>query len=119
MRGGGDAGRGSGVVPSITSARPPLREDVHRRTSRYLLSMAIRTACVVLAVVTSGWLRWVFLAGAILLPYLAVVLANAGRERSRPPDAVVDPRAITAGPTTAPTAGPGAPEGEADEHAGR
>ncbi len=48
---------------------------------RYAISMAIRTVCVVLAVVVDGPLRWVFVAGAVLLPYVAVVLANAGRER--------------------------------------
>ena len=25
-----------------------------------------------------GWLRWVLIAGAVFLPYVAVVLANAG-----------------------------------------
>jgi len=32
-------------------------------------------------VVFDGWLRWVFIAGAIALPYLSVVFANGGRER--------------------------------------
>lgn len=48
---------------------------------RYLISMAIRTVCVVLAVVVSGPLRWIFIAGAVLLPYIAVVMANAVGER--------------------------------------
>jgi hypothetical protein len=87
-------------VQTVTSARRPLREDVDHRTERYLISMGIRTACVILAVVATGALRWVFLAGAVLLPYLAVVLANAGRERASIPDTFMDPTAITAGPPT-------------------
>jgi hypothetical protein len=60
--------------------------------------MSIRTACLVLAVVVEGPLRWVFLAGAVLLPYVAVVMANAGREREELPSTLIDPTAITAGP---------------------
>lgn len=46
----------------------------------YLISMAVRTACVVLAVICPPPARWVVLAGAIVLPYMAVLLANAGRD---------------------------------------
>jgi hypothetical protein len=49
---------------------------------RYLLSMGIRVVCIVLAVMVSGPLRWVFIVGAIVLPYVAVLIANAGREAS-------------------------------------
>jgi hypothetical protein len=28
-----------------------------------------------------GWLRWVLIFGAVALPYFAVVIANAGRDR--------------------------------------
>ena len=68
-------------VYQITGARRGVREDVDNRTRRYLISMGIRTICFVLAVVFDGWLRWVFIAGAIALPYLSVVFANGGRER--------------------------------------
>ena len=68
-------------VYQITGARPGVREDVNGRTRRYLISMGIRTACFLLAVVTDGWLRWVLIAAAVLLPYLSVVFANGGRER--------------------------------------
>jgi hypothetical protein len=89
-------------VPRITSARRTLTEDVDRRTHRYLVSMSIRTVCLVLAVLVEGPLRWVLLAGAIVLPYVAVVLANAGREPDRAPDALLPPTdapsEITAGP---------------------
>ena len=76
-----DPGRGRPPVYQITGARRGVRDDVERRTRRYLVSMGIRTACFILAVVTDGWLRWVLIAAAVLLPYLSVVFANAGRER--------------------------------------
>ena len=63
----------------ITSAQRPRSEDIGGRQKRYLISMAIRTACFILAVVSIGhWFMWVFLVGAIFLPYVAVVMANAG-----------------------------------------
>jgi hypothetical protein len=68
-------------VYQITAARRGVREDVNSRTRRYLVSMGVRTVCFVLAVVTDGWLRWVLIAAAVLLPYLSVVFANGGRER--------------------------------------
>jgi hypothetical protein len=68
-------------VYQITSARPGVRDDVERRTRRYLFSMGIRTACFLGAVAAGGWLRWVLIAGALVLPYLSVVFANGGRER--------------------------------------
>lgn len=68
---------------NITSARPSRSSDISRRQTRYLMSMAIRTACFVLAVVTTGPLRWAFVVGAVFLPYVAVVLANATDNRGR------------------------------------
>ncbi len=66
---------------TITTARPSRSADIRRREVRYLLSMAIRTLCFVLAVVTSGALRWSLVAAAVFLPYVAVVLANATDRR--------------------------------------
>jgi hypothetical protein len=51
--------------------------------------MMLRTLCFVLAVVTPSPFRWFFLAGAIGLPYIAVVIANAGRETMAPGRAVM------------------------------
>ena len=53
---------------------------------RYLLSMGIRTACFVLAVIALGVLHWtvvgwILVIGAVILPYIAVVIANAKRPR--------------------------------------
>lgn len=83
-RGGGAAGEADPVY-QISGARPGLSEDISGRTRRYVISMLIRTVCFPLAVVTEGWVRWMFVAGAVLVPYFAVVIANAGRERVEAP----------------------------------
>ena len=92
-------------VVSITGARSGLSEDISGRTRRYLISMGIRTVCVVGAVIATGPLRWVLVAGAVLLPYIAVVVANAGRESVAPdgPDAITPEQVpgLTAGPDQA------------------
>ena len=44
---------------------------------KYTIAMSIRVVCILLAMVVQGWLMWVLFAGAILLPYFAVVIANA------------------------------------------
>ena len=44
---------------------------------KYLIAMTIRVICIVLAIFVEGWLMWVCFAGAIFLPYFAVVIANA------------------------------------------
>jgi hypothetical protein len=63
----------------ITSATRSHSEDVSARQRRYLFSMGIRTVCFVLAIVfREHWFTWLFVAGAVVLPYVAVVIANAG-----------------------------------------
>jgi hypothetical protein len=42
--------------------------------------MMIRTACFILAVLLPSPYRWFALVGAVTLPYIAVIAANAGRE---------------------------------------
>lgn len=71
---------------TITEAQRGLSQEQAGRTRRYLVSMGIRTACVLAAIVVPGWPRWLFVAGAVALPYLAVVMANAGRENDEPGD---------------------------------
>ena len=71
------------VAYSITGAPKSRTDDVRTREIRYLISMGIRTACFILAFITHGVLRWVLIVAAVLLPYIAVVIANAGRERTR------------------------------------
>jgi hypothetical protein len=64
---------------SITSASRPHSEDLRGRERRYVISMGVRTLCFLLALVfREHAVVWVFLAAAVFLPYVAVVIANAG-----------------------------------------
>jgi hypothetical protein len=74
-------------VYRITGAPTAQSEDLRGRTRRYLFSMGLRTVCFVGATLVSGPLRWLLIAGALLLPYLAVVFANVGRrpQQEAPP----------------------------------
>ena len=49
-------------------------EDTQMRMRRYLITMAVRTVCFILAVVVDSWVRWVFAVGGGVLPYIARVL---------------------------------------------
>lgn len=69
---------------SITSAPKSLKNDLAGRQRRYLISMIIRTVCFLLTVALPSPYRWFALAGAMILPYIAVVVANAGRETVLP-----------------------------------
>ena len=70
---------------SITHAGSALSDDLPGRQKRYFISMMIRTACFILAVFTPSPYRWFFLFGAVVLPYVSVIVANAGRETVRGP----------------------------------
>lgn len=67
-------------VFNITSAPNGLGADQAARQKRYLISMMVRTLCFILTVILPSPFRWFALAGAVFLPYIAVVVANAGRE---------------------------------------
>lgn len=87
-------------VYTITGAQRALSDEQTGRTRRYLISMGIRTACFIGAILIPGWPRWVLIAGALVLPYLAVVIANAGRENDEPGDLGVLPLDRRALPTS-------------------
>jgi hypothetical protein len=82
-------------VFSVTGLPASLEEDQAQRMRRYLVSMGIRTACFILAVVALAVLHWTVIGwtlvvGAAVLPYIAVVMANAARS----------PQSTTLGPVT-------------------
>ncbi|MET7290323.1 DUF3099 domain-containing protein [Streptomyces sp. NPDC005573] len=75
---------GGAQVFRITGARTGLAEDVRGRQRRYVISMSIRTLSVILAASLWNVERYVAIVALVLgalLPYVAVVIANAGRER--------------------------------------
>ena len=71
-------------VHLVTQARRPMSEDISYRQHRYLIMMGIRVVCFAIAIILFvEHLRWLVLVpavGAILIPYIAVVFANGGRE---------------------------------------
>lgn len=78
------------TVQSVTSAPISAADDQGHRVRRYLLTMGIRVICGALALFTAGWLRWTFVTLAVVLPYIAVVMANAVGPRSGDAVAPVD-----------------------------
>lgn len=76
-------GRDSGGGPVlITEAAPSLLEQHEARKRRYILTMAVRAVCLVLATVFYQvlWVMAIFAVLAIVLPWIAVMVAN-----DRPP----------------------------------
>ncbi|MFD9220933.1 DUF3099 domain-containing protein [Streptomyces sp. NPDC060064] len=76
---------GSTEVFRITGARQGLADDVRGRQRRYVISMSVRTVAVILAAVLWNVERHVAIVALVLgglLPYIAVVIANAGRENA-------------------------------------
>ena len=67
---------------SATSLPRAPRDDAHARSTKYLVMMAVRIACfgAMVLVTPYGWYTWAFAAGAVLLPYVAVVIANVGQD---------------------------------------
>ncbi|MBI0376813.1 DUF3099 domain-containing protein, partial [Streptomyces albiflaviniger] len=71
---------GDAEVFRITGARQGLADDVRGRQRRYVISMSVRTIAVVLAAVLWNVERHVAIVALVLgavLPYIAVVIANA------------------------------------------
>jgi hypothetical protein len=68
--------------------RSPGEDRAHRQRA-YLISMSLRAACFLAAIFLPAPMavRIAFCAGAILLPYFAVVVANAARVRDQGPTA--------------------------------
>ncbi len=91
-------------VYRITEAQTPLSEDQRNRTRRYLWSMGIRTVCFLGAIAAHGPLRWVLILAALVLPWVSVISANAGREwdQDAPPLTVQTPDRPALGPGDAP-----------------
>jgi hypothetical protein len=97
------------VIPSgatnITDARPGTSADMTQRIRRYTITMAFRTVCFLVAVIFArGWLQWTLFAGALFLPYIAVLLANQanmkGVQKPVRRGAPSDAKQLTTGPST-------------------
>ncbi|MFC5930261.1 DUF3099 domain-containing protein [Cryobacterium melibiosiphilum] len=71
---------------SITSLPMSPEEERRRRMIKYSLAMGVRVICILLMLVAQGWWLLVCAIGAIVLPYVAVVIANV---QVSPPQAPV------------------------------
>jgi Flp pilus assembly protein TadB len=66
----------------VTTAPVSPAEERRARERRYLITMAVRVVAFIAAIVlASGWVRVVAIALALVLPWIAVVLANAGPKK--------------------------------------
>lgn len=61
---------------TITTLPRSPEDDRHARMVKYSITMGIRMVCIGLCLVVQGWWVLVFAAGAVFLPYIAVILAN-------------------------------------------
>jgi hypothetical protein len=68
----------------VTEARTGHSADIAYRERRYLIMMGIRTVCFLTALLMFvnhlGWLTAIPLVGALVIPYFAVIFANAARQ---------------------------------------
>jgi hypothetical protein len=73
----------TGDAVRITTASRSRAEDIAARQKRYVLAMSFRTLCFVAAIfVTITWARVILIIGALVLPYVAVVMANASASKA-------------------------------------
>ena len=70
---------------SITSLPLSPEEERRRRMIKYSIAMGIRMICILLMLVVQGWWLLVCAIGAIMLPYIAVVIANTQVAAPQPP----------------------------------
>lgn len=81
---------------------------------KYTIAMSVRFACFIACIFTPGWWILIPAIGAVILPYLAVVIANVS---SRPSGVMEAPDryALPAAPTRdLPGSAPDAPTKDAD-----
>jgi hypothetical protein len=82
------AKHGTDDAVRITTASAGAGTDIDARQKRYIVTMGIRTLCFLAVAVLAmthfgpGWLPWIFVIGAVVLPYVAVVMANASNTKS-------------------------------------
>ena len=87
----------------VTTAGKSPREELRQRTRRYLITMGVRVVCFILAIVLYEldlhWEAAFAIAASLVLPWIAVVAANAGPSRDDPTHpslyAPPQPRGIT------------------------
>ena len=79
---------------------------MRQRMIKYALAMGIRMVCLVLIFGVDGWFKIIPVAGAVFLPWIAVIIANGNDKAEGHSDLLLDsaPLAELESPPT-PTAG--------------
>ena len=90
MPGDPDALSGDNEVHSITDAATPHSEEMRQRMIKYAVAMGIRMVCLILIFVVDGWFKIVMVAGAVFLPWIAVVIANGSDKAEVHSDLLLD-----------------------------
>lgn len=67
-------------VQAITNAAVPHSEEMHHRMVKYATTMGIRMVCLAAIFVFDGWFKLIPIIGAVVLPWVAVILANGGAD---------------------------------------
>lgn len=67
-------------VTAITNAVVPHSEEMRQRMIKYSVTMGIRMVCLALIFVFDGWFKIIPVAGAVILPWVAVMIANGGAD---------------------------------------
>jgi hypothetical protein len=98
------------TTPSATSLPLAPKDDAGARFTKYMVMMGIRIVCIVAMVLIQpfGWYTWVLGAATVVLPYIAVVIANVGQD-TRPtsaesPERMLDaPAPVASAPSAEPS----------------
>lgn len=77
---------------------------------QYSLAMGIRMVCLILIFVVDGWFKLLMVAGAVFLPWFAVVIANGNDKAEVHSDSLLDSAPLAeleSPPVPAPQENPG------------
>lgn len=72
-----------GSAQLITDARMGTSDEMSARIRQYTITMSIRAACFISMIFVHGVFRWILFAGAVILPFVAVVAANQVNQHFR------------------------------------
>ena len=79
----------------VTSAPQNPQDEIRIRQRRYLVTMGVRVVCFVLAIVLAAahlvWAAGIAVGASLILPWVAVIAANAGPTRPDETALLYDP----------------------------
>lgn len=72
-------------VQSATALPLSSVESRRDRMRKYSIAMSMRMVCLILVLALPGWWKLVFALGAVVFPWVAVVIANVGARGASDP----------------------------------